>query len=84
MYDKYDGDFGLIEERWADKEDNNKISPIQMEILSDYIVKLKLEHNVNYSDDLINQFRSKINEYEKYIDPEVITLIKMRIKNNKI
>jgi hypothetical protein len=43
LHDKYDGDLGLLDERWADKKDRELFTHEQMGTLGEYI------HQVRFS-----------------------------------
>lgn len=83
IYDKYDGDLGLLDERWAKETDKNSVSPRQSEILQGYISNLRLINNGNYSGDLLEKYKAKASQYEKFIDAEVIAIIRNRLNFNQ-
>ena len=78
MYDKYDGDFGLLDERWASANDRQKLTSEQMSLFSEYEDKLHLIRLTGYSSQMIESALRRITELEKVIDPEVIEILKKR------
>lgn len=79
LYDKYDGDLGLLDEPWASKKDIQEVNLKQSQILSDYIDQLNFLNVKNISEELKNQTYRRIRELEEYIDPEVIIILKERM-----
>ena len=78
LLDKYDGDFGLLDERWASKEDRNAFSPVQIRTLSAYIDQIKFSKVDCLSPELRIRADNQIRELAEKIDPEVITILKQR------
>jgi hypothetical protein len=79
LYDKYDGDLGLLDERWADKNDHGKFTNEQMRIFGQYIRNLMLIRNVHYSDKLKGKAIGEIIATEKIMDAEVAYELKRRL-----
>lgn len=82
LYDKYDGDFGLISERWALKEDQNKATPEQMAIFGEYVDKL---HFIQcdpalFHPPLMENALKKVAELETFIDGEVVAILRERVR----
>ena len=80
VYDKYDGDFGLLSEPWASKKDRNKVSLEQSMVLGEYIEKLNFIKISNLSTDLRNRVNERIIELEKLIEGDVAREIQSRIE----
>ena len=79
IYDKYDGDFGLLDEPWAKKKDRKLVSPEQAQILSDFIEKLEFLDLDNISFDLRNKTIEEVRDLELQIDQEVVSIIRKRM-----
>jgi hypothetical protein len=79
LYDKYDQDFGLLNERWADPKDRDKVTAGQMQILGEYVDKLHLLKLDTYSSQYMESAKERIVELEELIDCEVIAILKKRI-----
>lgn len=80
LYDKYHGDFGLMDERWANPKDLQKASDEQMMLLSEYVDKLhfsKLDPTL-YCLEMRERARERIAELEKVIDVEVVAILRKR------
>lgn len=80
IYDKYDGDFGLLDEPWASKKDRDKVSLEQSKLLSEYIDQLHFINVKNISSEIKIKTKRRIEELENVIDSEVVRLLKARIK----
>lgn len=79
IYDKYDGDFGLLDEPWAKRKDRDKVSHEQAQMLSSYIDKLEFLKIENISLKLRDETISEINELEQLIELEVISILRNRL-----
>ena len=79
IYDKYEGDFGLLDEPWASKKDREIVSSFQSQLLSEYIEQLHFVKIENISNKMRTQTLERIRELEKYIDKDVIKILKSRI-----
>jgi predicted alpha/beta hydrolase family esterase len=79
LYDKYDQDFGLLDERWADARDRHKVTAEQCPLLAEYVDKLHLIKLTTYSSEFTETALKRIAELEKMIDSEVIEILKRRI-----
>jgi len=80
IYDKYEGDFGLLDEPWASKKDRKKVSLEQSKLLCEYIDQL---HGINVekvSNEIKSQTIRRIKELENVIDSEVVRILKTRIR----
>ena len=84
LYDKYDGDLGLIDERWADEDDQNKITLEQTELLAEYLEKLNLLTIRAYSEKMKIEARERALELEKFIDCDVVTILKKRVQEGEM
>jgi hypothetical protein len=81
LYDKYEGDFGLLDERWADKRDREKVTREQCLVLGQYVDKLmfsQLEPGL-YSVQMTEAAVKRIAELEELIDDEVIEILRKRL-----
>ena len=78
LHDKYEGDLGLLHERWADKRDAERFSAEQMRTLGDYQQQLALIQ----VDCLAPEFRRRVEdrmiELERLIDPDVVVTLRER------
>lgn len=79
IYDKYDGDFGLLDERWASEENRQKVTWQQTLLLSEYVEKLSLTKVDTFSAQMKDSFLVRIAELEEVIDCEVIEIIRKRV-----
>ena len=81
LYDKYGGDFGMMDERTADKADLKKASEEQMVLLSEYVNKLEfsLIDPALYSLEIREAAARRLVELEKRIDPEVVKIVRRRV-----
>lgn len=78
LHDKYDGDLGLLDERWADKADRALFSSEQIRTLSEYLEQVRLRESPILSPELRSNIEQRINELEKLIAPDVIATLKER------
>lgn len=80
LYDKYNGDFGMLHERGANEADKHKLTSEQMLLFSEYEDKL---HLIKIDNARIREMQQKalirLPELEKLIDPEVVQILKHRI-----
>jgi hypothetical protein len=81
VYDKYDGDFGLLDERWASKDDRKKVTLEQSVLLGEYVDKLHLIKLDTISAQMGEAALKRIAEVEKVMDREVIKILRKRILN---
>ena len=81
IYDKYEQDFTLLYEPWASKKDRKKVSGEQASLLDEYVDNLYFVKVENLSDALKNQTIKRIEELEKFIDNEVVNILKERINS---
>jgi hypothetical protein len=79
IYDKYEGDFGLLDEPWAKKADRELVSSNQAQILASYIEKLRCLSLNNNSSDMQARTIREIDELELQIDQEVIDIVRKRM-----
>ena len=79
LYDKYDGDFGLLSERWACKEDRDAFSSEQTRTLGEYVDMLHMSKVRNLAHEFRSRIETRIKELEERIEPEVITILRKRI-----
>ena len=78
IYDKYDGDFGLLDEPWASKKDGDMVSSEQAMLLSEYSDTLNFLKVDGVSEKMRLKALEKITELERFIDNEVIDVLKKR------
>jgi hypothetical protein len=83
IYDKYEGDFGLLDEPWAKKKDRELVSSEQAQILSNFIEKLEFLNLNNISSDLRGKTIVEIKKLELQIDQDVIDIIRKRMNIEK-
>jgi hypothetical protein len=79
LHDKYDGDLGLLDERWAAKEDQKLFSSEQIRVLGEYIEQIRLRQSDKLSPELRKKVEHKISELETLIAPDVITTFHERL-----
>lgn len=86
IYEKYQCDFGLLDERWASKEDREKLTSEQKLIFGEFVDKLNWLKVENISKELRLSFEERIAELEKVIDPDVVKIIRERVmqSNNEL
>lgn len=78
LHDKYDGDLGLLHERWADKRDLGLFSAHQMMTLGDYLQQLALSGVDCLAPEFRKEVERRINELELLIDPDVVSTLRDR------
>jgi hypothetical protein len=78
LHDKYDGDLGLLDERWADKRDRELFSAEQMRTLGEYLQQLALSGVDCLAPEFRKEVELKINELELLIDPDVVSTLRDR------
>lgn len=78
LHDKYDGQLGLLDERWAPKADREAFSIEQTRTLGEYIDKLGYAKVDCLSQEFRMRIESRIKELEELIDPELIALLRAR------
>jgi hypothetical protein len=79
LHDEYDGDLGLLDERWAFERDRTAFSAEQIQTLGEYINTLNLANVEGLSEDLQARTTHRLQELEKQIKPEVILILRDRI-----
>ena len=78
LHDKYDGDLGFLEERWADKRDRELFSAKQMQTLGEFQELLALSQVNCLAPEFRSQVEQRIAELERLIDPDVIAKLRER------
>jgi hypothetical protein len=81
IHDRYQGDFGLLDERWASEEDRQKVTAEQCHLLGEYVDKLhfiKLDPGL-YCVEMREDARKRIAALEKVIDAEVVAILRKRV-----
>ena len=76
LHDKYDGDLGLLHERWADKRDRALFSDEQIRTLGEYLQQLELADVECLSPEFRERVELRIGELERLIDPEVVSALR--------
>jgi len=79
LHDKYNGDLGLLDERWAAKEDREFFSSEQIRTLGEYLEQVRLRQSDILSPELRRKVEQRIRELESLIAPEVITTLQVRL-----
>jgi hypothetical protein len=79
LHDKYDGDLGLLDERWAAREDRELLSSEQIRTLGEYLEQVRLRQSGKLSPELSRKVEQRIRELELLIAPEVITTLQERL-----
>lgn len=79
LHDKYGGDLGLLDERWATKEDRTRFSSDQMRTLYEYIEQVRFSQVETLSPELKATTKRRISELESLIAPDVVTTLKERL-----
>jgi len=82
FYDEYEGDFGLLDERWAPQKDRGRYEQFGREkasLLGEYVDKLHFVKMDKLSDQLRTDTAKRISELESLIAPEVITILRNRV-----
>lgn len=78
LHDKYDGDLGLLHERWADKRDLELFSNEQIRTLGEYLDQLALADVECLSPEFRARVDLRIEELKKRMDPEVVIALRAR------
>ena len=78
LYDKFDGDLGLLDERWASADDRGRFSPEQMRTLGEYVDQTSMLESGHLSPDFRSRVESRVVDLESRIDPEVIAILGAR------
>jgi hypothetical protein len=79
LWDEYDQDFGLLDERWACEEDRRRLTPEQGKLFGEYLDSLLLMKVKVAAVQLKEEALQRINEIEKVMDPEVAEILKKRV-----
>jgi hypothetical protein len=79
IYDKYDHDFGLLDERWASERDRQKVTLEQSMLFSEYVEKLQLIKHNAISLDMKENVLKRIAEIEKVMDDVVVEILRKRV-----
>ncbi len=80
LYDRYEGDLGLLNEAWASKEDRSAFAPEQMTTLGEYVDQLNFSIVGALSPELRCRIEARLEELETLIDPEVVLILRGRTK----
>ena len=79
LHDKYDGDLGLLDERWAANEDRGRFSSEQIRILSEYIEQVRLGQSETLSPELKRTVEHRIGKLQPLIAPDVVFTLHKRL-----
>ena len=79
LFDEYDGDFGLLYERWAPEADRQRFSSDQLRVLSQYVSQLEFSRVELLSASLRAKVQAEIAHLETFIDSDVIQILRDRI-----
>ena len=82
LWDMYDQDCGLLDERWAKEEDRTKFTKEVLTALSSY---WNLLHEIRvsaYSDELRAKTQARLDEVESLIEPYVREVLMRRLLDN--
>jgi len=82
LLDKYHGDLGLLDERWATEKDRKAFSSEQIRTLGEYVDKLHFVKTPRLSQEFKMRIESRIQELEKHIDPTVISVLRQRMDSS--
>ncbi|MGC4073107.1 MAG: hypothetical protein QM760_11410 [Nibricoccus sp.] len=80
LHDKYDGDLGLLDERWASQEDRDAFSSEQVRTLGEYIEKLRISKTGSLAQEFKSRVETRIKELEENIDPVVVEILRKRME----
>ena len=78
LHDKYDGDLGLLDERWAAKRDRYLFSDDQIRTFGDYLQQLALGDADCLTPEFRRQVEHRIDELERLIEPDVVATLRAR------
>ncbi len=81
FYDEYEGDLGLLDERWAPQKDRDRYDKLGREaasLLGEYVDKLHFVKVERLSDKLRADTVKRITELESVIDSEVVVILRKR------
>ena len=81
LHDKYDEDLGLLHERWASKKDRNEVKGKQVKVMYEYIDLLCFSRLDTVSKELRRRTLDRIEELEKLIEDEVVSILRERHKS---
>lgn len=84
FYDKYEGDFGLLDERWAPQKDRDRLEAFgreQAARLGEYVDKLHFVRVERLSDQLRADTAQRLSEIESCMTPEVIVILRHRVSS---
>lgn len=79
IHDKYNQDFGLLDERWADEEDRQRVTGEQCGMLGEYVDKLHQIKLEGFSEEMQERALERIRDIEEVTDPEVVLILRNRI-----
>lgn len=81
LHDKYDEDLGLLHELWASKKDRNEVKGKQVKVMYEYIDLLCFSRLDTVSKELRRRTLDRIEELEKLIEDEVVSILRERHKS---
>ena len=80
LHDKYGGDLGLLDERWAAKEDRGRFGREQIRTLGEHIEQLRLGQLETLSPELKRTVEQRIRVLQSLIAPDVVTILHERLR----
>ena len=79
VYDEYDQDFGLLHERWANKEDRQRLTQEQTMLFGEYIQNLRTLKIDCISVRMRETALKRLEMIEEVMDPEVAEVLRNRV-----
>lgn len=75
IYHKYDGEYALLFERWADKKDQNKISAEEFGIMDSIVDNLTMLRTNKYSKELVKNMKLELEIAKEKVTEEVFNFL---------
>ncbi|MCX6836619.1 MAG: hypothetical protein NTX35_02255 [Verrucomicrobia bacterium] len=75
LFIRYDGDLGLMDERWANPKDREAFGSEQLYTLGQSIDQVSLAKSPALSSEYRLQIENRIKDLQKQIEPEAIMLL---------
>ena len=75
IYQKYEGEYALLFEPWANKKDQEKISDIEFSTLQLVTDNLAMIRSNSYSAELVNEMKKEIDFAKEKMTIEVFNLL---------
>jgi len=83
LFIRYDGDLGLLDERWANPKDREAFSSEQFYTLGQYVDQVSLAKTRVLSPEYRLRIENSIKDLEKQIAPEAITFLQKWAESSK-